>query len=150
MSAQSSLLTSFLCTTFLFLFFSLVLAENRSETPRTYTLRITNEIRTGDIVALVFAFAGTLIFAVYLWGSILQRMQKTARSASLDSNAADQLDEDSIIKHDVSGKSHLSTASSSSCCCRDDSFDWEDVIGALSSALVTFGFICYMANFDED
>lgn len=129
---------------------TLVSARQSSETPRSYRKRLTNEIRTGDVVALVLAFVGILTVTVYLAVFLVRRFRKKEPVTQQDKHLGeleqelDELDDDSIIKKDVSGRSAMSTAAGSGL------LRCEDLIGALGAALVTACLVYYMMNQDDD
>ncbi len=110
-------------------------------TPKTAKLNSTNEIRKGDIVALILALAGIVVFTVCLIVALVKRFRNNESSTSIYSTVV-ELDDDSIIKKDVSGKSDLQNS--------DSVLKYETFIGSFCAFLVTLCLLYYMLNFEDD
>ena len=121
---------------------SSVAASRMKETPRSANMRLTNEIRTGDIIALVLAFIGTVVLAACLTVALLRRWKSDTQTEK--EIFVSDLDDDSIIKKDVSGKSELSTDINRA------ALQYEAVIGTLCATIVTLCLMYYFLNLEDD
>lgn len=109
------------------------------ETPRSRKERLTNEMRTSDIVILVVAACAALIFAISVTVSLVRRYRRksSAKVEPFDGTP----DDDVIIKTDVSGKPDTATS---------NKHNFEDILGTLGVALFTCCLIAFFLNFNDD
>jgi hypothetical protein len=130
-------------TGFLFIILaSSTTASGAGETPRVARMGINNEIRTGDIVALVLAFIGTVIFGACLTVALVRQLSKEPLPEV--ENSAEEVDDDSIIKKDVSGKLDLHSGN------HGRALRNEALIGFICATLVTCCLIYFFSNFEDD
>lgn len=109
------------------------------ETPRTRKQRLTDEMRTSDVVILVVAGCAALIFAASVTVSLVRKYRR--KSLAPVEPLVEALDDDVIIKTDVSGKPEVGTSKTR---------NWEDVFGAVGVALLTGCLVAFLLNFNED
>lgn len=122
------------------LFLEVVVASGMDcETPRSRKARLTNEMRTSDIVILVVAVCAALIFAGSVTLSLVRqhRRKSSAKVEPFDGTP----DDDVIIKTDVSGKPDAATS---------NKHNFEDILGTLGVALFTCCLVAFFLNFNDD